>query len=83
MFSYVPVVVVELYELPSLRRGLEILAWFIGGDDFSRSARLATGERAYGWMLLPSLKMWAGWAAFWMSLGIACVLAAAGRARDH
>ena len=75
--------VTEFFEIQLLQQAGELIAWFIGAEDFARGVRLPTGERAVGWLLLPSIRMWAALAAFWISLGVACVLTASARARDH
>ena len=83
VLSLLPMLAVELFELHSLQRGAETFAWFIGGEDFARGARLPTGERVEGWLLLPSIGQWLAWAAVWISLGFASILTASARVRDH
>ena len=83
VLGVVPVGVTEFFEIDSLQRGIDLVAWFVGGEDFARGVRLPTGEWAQGWLLLPSMGMWVASAAFWISLGFACVVTASGRVRDH
>ena len=70
-------------EFGSLRRGIDLVAWFIGGGDLSWGVRLPTGEFAQGWPLLPSVGLWVASAAFWIGLGVACVVTASSRVREH
>jgi hypothetical protein len=73
----------EEYEIEPLLRGIDLLGWFIGADDFSGYARLPTGEFAQGWARLPTLGLWLGSCVFWIGLGATGVLAASSRPRDH
>ncbi len=79
----VPFGVVEFFEVDSVQRGIDLFGWFIGAEDFARGVRLPDGEFVRGWLLLPSAGMWVASALFWISLGVACVVAASARARDH
>jgi len=79
----VPFLVLEFFEIDSLQRGVDLFAWFIGAEDFVRFVRLPTGEFARGWLSLPTMGMWIASAAFWISVGVACVVAASSRVRDH
>ena len=82
--TVVPVgLTMEFFEIDSLERGIDLVGWFIGAEDFTRGVRLPTGEFARGWLLLPSAGMWAASAVFWIGLGVACVLTASARVRDH
>ena len=83
VLGIVPFGVLEFFEIESLQRGIDLFTWFIGGEDFGRFVRLSTGEFARGWLLLPSMGMWIASAAFWIGLGVACVLTASARVRDH
>ena len=83
VLGIVPFGVLEFFEIDSLQRGIDLITWFIGGDDFGRFVRLSTGEFARGWLLLPSMGMWVASTVFWISLGFACVVAASARVRDH
>ena len=60
----------------------KVIRFFLGDDAFTRGVQLPTGRRE-GWLILPSLKMWAASSAFWISLGVVGVLGASARPRDH
>lgn len=83
VLGVVPFGVLEFFEIDSLQRGVDLFAWFIGAEDFVRFVRLPTGEFARGWLSLPTTGLWVASAVFWISLGVACVVTASSRARDH
>ena len=74
--------VAEVWDIGWIQRTTERVAWYIGGDSFTRGVHLPTGGRE-GWTVLPTIGMWAASSAFWISLGLAGVLGASGRARNH
>ena len=63
-------------------RTAELVAWYIGGDSFTRGVQLPTGWRE-GWTLLPTMGMWTALSAAWIGLGLLGVLGASGRPRNH
>ena len=79
----IPPLAVELFDLDSVERGIELVAWSLGGDDFVRGTRLADGSFVRGWIVLPSVRMWATSTVLWNGLGLVCLFAAVGRVRDH
>ena len=64
-------------------RGFDLMAWFIGADPFTRAVHLPDGTGAEGWVLLPTARMWLVSATFWIGLGLATLLVASARPRDH
>ncbi len=74
--------VAEFRDIGWIQRSAELVAWYAGGDSFNQGVRLPTGW-IEGWMLLPSVEMWLASSAFWISLGLVGVAAAACRARNH
>ncbi len=74
--------VADIWDIGWIERTAEFVAWYVGGDTFNRWVDLPTGGRE-GWALLPSTKLWATLSAIWISLGLAGVLMASSRARNH
>ncbi len=74
--------VAGIWDIDWIQRTIDFVAWYIGGDAFTRWMQLPTGGREV-WTLLPSIKMWTASSAFWIGLGLAGVLGASGRARNH
>ncbi len=84
VLTIVPVgLAIEFYEVGWVQRAVDLVAWFVGGGIFVSFVRLPTGEFARGWSPLPSAGLWVASAVFWISLGVACVVTASTRARDH
>ena len=79
----VEIITSEYVQIGWLRRAVDLVEWFVGGEDFVTYVRLPTTRFTRAWVLLPSVGMWVASAAFWISLGFACVVAASSRARDH
>ena len=74
--------IAEFRDIGWIQRASDFVAWYIGGDSFTRGMQLPTGGREV-WTLLPSVEMWTASSAFWIGLGLVGVLAASRRARDH
>ncbi len=65
-----------------IQRNIDLVDWYIGGVPFTQGVQLTTGWRE-AWTLLPTMGMWTVSAAFWIGLGIAGVMGASGRPRNH
>ena len=74
--------VADVWDIGWIERTADFVAWYIGGDTFTRGVQLPSGGRE-AWTLLPTAKMWAVSSVLWIGLGLAGVLAASGRARKH
>ncbi len=74
--------VADVWDIGWIERTADFVAWYIGGDTFTRGVQLPSGGRE-AWTLLPTAKMWAVSSVLWIGLGLAGVLAASGRARNH
>ena len=72
----------DKWDIGWIQRTAEFVAWYAGGDSFTRGMQLPTGGREV-WTLLPTIGMWTASSAFWIGLGLAGVLGASGRARNH
>ena len=74
--------VAEAWDIGWIHRTAELVGWYIGGDSFTRGVQLPIGWRE-GWTHLPTMKMWTASSAIWISLGLAGVLGASARQRNH
>ena len=74
--------IAEIGDIDWIQRVSDFVAWYMGGDSFTRWMQLPTGGREV-WTLLPTMQMWMVASAIWISLGLAGVLGASGRARNH
>ena len=74
--------IADIRDIQWIQRASDFVAWYIGGDSFTRGMQLPTGRQEV-WTLLPTFKMWMASSAFWIGLGLAGVLGASGRARNH
>ncbi|MCY3705354.1 MAG: hypothetical protein OXH08_07610 [Gammaproteobacteria bacterium] len=74
--------IADIRDIDWIQRASDFVAWYIGGDSFTRGMQLPTGGREV-WTLLPSIQMWTASSAFWIGLGLVGVLGASGRARNH
>ena len=74
--------VADIWEIGWIERASDHVAWYIGADSFTHGMQLPTGRRDV-WTLLPTAKMWTASSAIWISLGLAGVLMASSRARNH
>lgn len=72
----------DKWDIGWIQRTTEFVAWYAGGDSFTRGMQLPTGGREV-WTLLPTIRMWTASSAFWIGLGLVGVLGASGRARNH
>ena len=72
----------DIWDIGWIWRATDFVNWYIGGDSFTRGVQLPSGGRE-AWTLLPTAKMWTASSALWISLGLAGVLWASGRAREH
>ena len=71
--------IADFRDIDWIQRVSDFVAWYIGGDSFAWG--MSGGIEV--WTLLPSIKMWTASSALWISLGLAGVLGASGRARNH
>ncbi len=76
------VAVGDKWDIGWIQRTTEFVAWYAGGDSFTRGMQLPIGGREV-WTLLPTMQMWMASSAFWIGLGLVGVLGASGRARNH
>ncbi len=74
--------IADLRDIGWIERAGDFVAWYIGADSFTRGMQLPTGGREV-WTLLPTIKMWIALSAIWVSVGLAGVLGASGRARNQ
>ena len=74
--------IADFRDIGWIQRVSDFVAWYIGGDSFTRGMQLPTGGREV-WTLLPSIRMWTASSAFWIGLGLVGVLAASRRVRDR
>lgn len=72
--------IAAIRDIDWIQRASDFVAWYIGGDAFTRWMQLPTGGREV-WTLLPSVNMWIASSVFWIGLGLVGVVAASGRAR--
>lgn len=72
----------DIWDIGWIQRTTEFVAWYIGGDSFTQGVQLPTGGRE-AWTLLPTAGMWMASSAVWISLGLAGVVWASGRARGR
>jgi hypothetical protein len=72
--------IADVRDIDWIQRTADFVAWYIGGDSFTRGMQLPTGGREV-WTLLPTVKMWMASSAIWIGLGLVGVLGASGRAR--
>ena len=74
--------IAEIWDIDWIQRTTDFVAWYIGGESFTRGMQLPTGREVV-WTLLPTVKMWMALSAFWISLGLAGVLGASSRPRNE
>jgi len=74
--------IADFRDIDWIQRVSDFVAWYIGGDSFTRGMQLPSGGREV-WTLLPNVKMWTALSAFWIGLGLVGVLGASSRARNH
>lgn len=74
--------IAEIWDIDWIQRTTDFVAWYIGGESFTRGMQLPTGREVV-WTLLPTVKMWMALSAFWISLGLAGVLGASSRPRSE
>ena len=72
----------DIWDIGWIERTADFVAWYIGGDTFTRGVQLPSG-RTKAWTLLPTAKMWTVSSVLWIGLGLTGVLTASGRARNH
>ena len=72
----------DVWDVGWFDRAAELVAWYAGGDSFTRGMPLPTGGREV-WTLLPTAQMWMALSALWISVGLAGVLVASGRPRNQ
>ena len=72
----------NIWDIGWIERATEFGAWYIGAASFTRWLPLPGGGGEV-WTLLPTAQMWLASSAFWISLGLAGVLLASGRARNQ
>ncbi|MYH49977.1 MAG: hypothetical protein F4151_10745 [Gammaproteobacteria bacterium] len=71
--------IADFRDIDWIQRASDFVAWYIGGDSFAWG--MSGGQEV--WTLLPTFKMWMASSAFWIGLGLAGVLGASSRARNH
>lgn len=74
--------IADFRDIDWIQRASDFVAWYIGGDSFTRGMQLPSGGREV-WTLLPTARMWTASSALWIGLGLVGVLGASGRARNH
>lgn len=72
----------DYWDIGWIQHAADFVAWYVGADPFTTGVRLPTGVRE-AWTLLPTATMWMVSSVIWISLGLAGVLGASGRARNY